>query len=68
VGCPQSTQSVIYDMLSGLEQQRPAWAGVLQGMRGSMPRSQTFSLVRRRLIGNESLQLELLGPHVAQAG
>jgi hypothetical protein len=68
VGCPQSTQSVIHDMLSGLERQRPAWARVLQGMRGAMPRNQTLALVRRGLMDNDPRQPELLGPHVTHAG
>jgi hypothetical protein len=61
VGCPRSTQFVIavcHDMLSGLERQRPAWAGVLQGMRGALPRDQTLALVRRGLIDNQWLALE----------
>jgi hypothetical protein len=31
VVCPQGTQSVIHDMLSGLERQRPACAGLSAG-------------------------------------
>jgi hypothetical protein len=56
-------------MLRGLERERPAWAGgMLQGMRGAMPRNPSLALVRRGLIDNESRQMELLGPHGAQAG
>jgi hypothetical protein len=63
VACPQSSKSVIHHMLSGLEQQRPAWAGVLQGMRGGMLLNQMLPLVCRGLIDHESRQPELLGPN-----